>query len=65
VLAVLAGAGPALAAEVIHSFDSNVEVAKDGELTGTESLRVRAEGSAMLHRIYRDFPLTFKDAGAP
>ena len=38
-------------------------VAKDGELTVTETLRVRAEGYEMRHGIYRDFPLTFKDAG--
>jgi hypothetical protein len=51
-----------LAAEIIHSFDSNVEVARDGELTVTETLRVRAEGSVMRHGIYRDFPLAFRDA---
>ena len=62
-IAALAIAGKASAAEVIHSFDSDVQVAKDGELTVTETLRVRAEGSAMRHGIYRDFPLTFRDAG--
>jgi hypothetical protein len=56
-------AGHVFAAEVIQSFDSNVSVAKDGELTVIEALRVRAEGSAMRHGIYRDFPLTFRDAG--
>jgi len=40
-------AGDVFAAEVIQSFDSNVSVAKDGELTVIEALRVRAEGSAM------------------
>ena len=39
------------------------QVAKDGELTVTETLRVQAEGSEMRHGIYRDFPLTFRDAG--
>ena len=64
VLALLLwGAAPARAAEVIYSFDSNVEVAKDGELTVTETIRVRAEHSAIRHGIFRDFPLTFKDAG--
>ena len=62
-IAVLTIAGKASAAEVIHSFDSDVQVAKDGELTVTETLRVRAEGNAMRHGIYRDFPLTFRDAG--
>jgi uncharacterized membrane protein YgcG len=62
-LAALLGAGEAMAAEVIHSFVSEVRVAKDGELTVTETLRVRAEGYSMRHGIYRDFPLTFRDAG--
>ena len=62
-IAALTIAGKASAAEVIHSFDSDVQVAKDGELTVTETLRVRAEGDAMRHGIYRDFPLTFRDAG--
>lgn len=62
-IAALAGTGRAFAAEVIHSFNSDVAIAKDGELTVTETLRVRAEGNAMRHGIYRDFPLTFRDAG--
>ena len=33
------------AAEVIHRFDSVVEVARDGTLTVTETIRVRAEGN--------------------
>jgi hypothetical protein len=61
-LGVLLGAAPAFAAEVIQSFDSNVEVAKDGELSVTETLRVQAEGREMRHGIYRDFLLTFKDS---
>jgi hypothetical protein len=63
-LAALTSAGNAVAAEVIHSFNSDMQVAKDGELTVTETLRVRAEGNAMRHGIYRDFPLTFRDAGS-
>ena len=62
-LVALIGAVHAHAAEVIHSFNSTVAVAKDGELTVTESLRVRAEGREIRHGIYRDFPLTFRDAG--
>jgi hypothetical protein len=56
-------AGHVYAAEVIESLDSNVSLAKDGELTVIEALRLRADGSAMRHGIYRDFPLTFRDAG--
>ncbi|HKS95026.1 MAG TPA: DUF2207 domain-containing protein, partial [Terriglobia bacterium] len=59
---LLGGATSAFAAEVIHSFDSSVRVAKDGELTVTEAIRVQAEGREIRHGIYRDFPLTFKDA---
>ncbi len=60
-IAILAG-GRAFATEVIQSFNSDVQVAKDGELSVTETLRVHAEGYAMRHGIYRDFPLTFRDA---
>ena len=62
VVAFTFGAASARAAEVIHSFVSYVQLAKDGELTVTETIRVRAEGRSMRHGIYRDFPLTFKDA---
>jgi hypothetical protein len=63
VFSLLLYAPAAFAAEVIHSFDSTVRVAKDGELTVTEAIRVQAEGREIRHGIYRDFPLTFKDAG--
>jgi uncharacterized membrane protein YgcG len=52
----------AQAAEVIHTFNSDMQVAKDGELTVTETLRVRAEGRAIRRGIFRDIPLTFRDA---
>ncbi len=50
------------AAEVIHRFNSVVEVARDGTLTVTETIRVRAEGNEIKRGIYRDFPLRFRDA---
>ena len=59
----LGGGASASAAEVINYFDSDVSVAKDDELTVVETIRVQAEGRAMRHGIYRDFPLTFRDAG--
>ncbi|MGN6573893.1 MAG: DUF2207 domain-containing protein [Pseudolabrys sp.] len=62
VLAAALIAVPSNAAEVIHSFVSDVTLAKDGELTVTETLRVRAEGASMRHGIYRDFPMLFRDA---
>lgn len=55
-------AAPGFAAEFIHSFDSDAVLAKDGELTVTETIRVRAEHRAIRHGIYRDFPLVFRDA---
>src|SRR5262245_51163507 len=62
-LLLLSGtATSAFAVELIHSFDSTVRVAKDGELTVTEAIRVQADGREIRHGIYRDFPLTFKDA---
>lgn len=58
----VAAASHGFAAEVIHAFDSTVVLAKDGELTVTERIRVRAEGAAIKRGIFRDFPLTFTDA---
>ncbi len=49
------------AAEVIERFDSEVEVAADGTLTVTETVRVLAEGREIKRGIYRDFPLSFRD----
>ena len=57
------GGDKANAAEVIQSFDSDVRLAKNGEMIVTETVRVQAEGREIRHGIYRDFPLTFKDAG--
>ncbi|MEJ8473459.1 DUF2207 domain-containing protein [Roseibium algae] len=55
--------GQAHAGERIHRFVSNVEVAKSGTLTVTETITVRAEGDQIEHGIFRDIPLTAKDAG--
>jgi uncharacterized membrane protein YgcG len=51
----------AYAQEVIHRFDSQVAVGRDGQLTVTETIVVRAEGREIKRGIYRDFPLTFRD----
>ena len=48
----------ALAEERILSFDSRIEVGKDGVLTVTETIAVRAEGESIRHGIYRDIPVT-------
>jgi hypothetical protein len=60
--ALLFVAKTAVAAETISSFDATVRVAKDGELDVVEAKRVQAEGREIRHGIYRDFPLTFRDA---
>jgi uncharacterized membrane protein YgcG len=63
-VAAVAGIGTlsAHAQEVIHNYDQIVRVARDGTLTVTEAIRVRAEGASIKRGIYRDFPLTFTDA---
>lgn len=53
--------GPAVAREEILSFESNVVVDRDGVLTVTETIRVRAEGSAIKRGIFRDFPTIRRD----
>ena len=47
--------------EVIERYASDVVVARDGTLTVSETIRVRAEGDQIKRGIYRDFPLTFED----
>jgi len=46
-----------LAEEVIRSFDSLVQVNKDGSFLVTETLVVKAEGRKIRRGIFRDFPL--------
>ncbi|PTM98434.1 DUF2207 domain-containing protein [Mycoplana dimorpha] len=58
----LLAAGAGQAAEIISSFHADIEVARDGELTVTETIEVNAEGNLIRRGIYRDFPLTFVDA---
>ncbi len=53
--------GSASAAEIIERFDAQIDVAPNGNLAVTETIRVRAEGRQIKHGIYRDFPLTFLD----
>ncbi|HEU4665240.1 MAG TPA: DUF2207 domain-containing protein [Dokdonella sp.] len=51
----------AAADERILSFQSAIEVAPDGGMDVTETIRVRAEGESIRHGIYRDFPTDYKD----
>lgn len=52
----------AMAEEVIRSFDSLVQVQKDGSFIVSETIVVKAEGRKIKRGIYRDFPLNFEDA---
>ncbi len=55
----------AWAEERITSYDSNVQVQEDGELDVTETIEVTAEGAAIRHGIYRDFPTNRHVMGQP
>ena len=55
---VLAAAACA-ADEAILDFAGDVTVAPDGELTVTETIRVRAQGHVIKRGIYRDFPTEY------
>ncbi len=46
----------AVAAERIRSFDSDIAIARDGELTVRESIIVNVEGKQIRRGIFRDFP---------
>lgn len=51
----------AAADERITFYGSNIEVARNGALTITETISVISEGSQIRHGIYRDFPTTYTD----
>jgi uncharacterized membrane protein YgcG len=57
---------PALRAQpsyehILH-YDSRIDVATNGALTVTETIEVQAEGNAIQHGIYRDFPQLYHGA---
>jgi len=59
--ALLAWPLAAAADERILSFHSKIDIAADGGMDVTETIRVRAEGDAIRHGIYRDFPTDYRD----
>ncbi|MDX2484879.1 MAG: DUF2207 domain-containing protein [Pseudodonghicola sp.] len=60
---LLLGFAPAAqAAEVIRFFESDVQIREDGTLEVSETITVTAEGDAVVHGIYRDFPRDFIDS---
>jgi len=49
------------AQEHIISYHSDIDIALDGSMLVTETLRVRAEGIDIRRGIYRDFPTDYRD----
>jgi uncharacterized membrane protein YgcG len=47
--------------ERILDFHSEMAIAADGGLDVTETIKVRAEGDAIRHGIFREFPTRYKD----
>ncbi len=61
-LALIAVADIAAAAEEILSYNVTVNVGADGVLDVEERIRVNAEGAQIKHGIYRDFPVIYRSA---
>lgn len=62
-LLMVASVSQALSQEVITSFDAQIELSKDGDMTVTETISVIAEGRDISRGIYRDFPRYFLGEG--
>jgi uncharacterized membrane protein YgcG len=58
-LLVLLVSTPLMAAEIIYSFNSDIDVRANGDIYVTENIVVGAEGRAIKRGIYRDFPTTY------
>lgn len=61
-LLLLFAARAAIGEEFIASFDSAIQLEKSGAMTVAETITVNAEGDRIRRGIFRDFPLTFRDA---
>ena len=51
-----------MAAEIIHSFHSDIDIRTNGDIYVTENIIVNSEGKSIKLGIYRDFPTTYTDA---
>lgn len=60
-IALLLVLSPALAAERILDFHSDITIDPDGSMVVRETLAVRAEGDNIRRGIYRDFPTRYRD----
>jgi len=61
-LAALSAGAPTAAADEIRSFDVAIEVAPDGVLDVTETIRIAVDGREITHGINRDFPVQYREA---
>ena len=52
----------ALAEERILDYHADIVVHKDANMTVTETIKVRAEGKAIKHGIFRDLPVTYRNS---
>jgi uncharacterized membrane protein YgcG len=59
--ALLLAATPLSAQEVIKSYDTQVQINRDGSIDVTENITVHAEGNQIRRGIYRDFPTRYSD----
>jgi uncharacterized membrane protein YgcG len=60
-LALLLAAAAAAQTEGIRSFDSRITVNPDGSMQVVETIVVESAGVDMVHGIYRDFPVRYRD----
>jgi uncharacterized membrane protein YgcG len=59
-LAVISAGSAHAQQEEVLSFGSRIEIGADGDLTVTESIKVRATGRSIKRGIYRDFPTVYR-----
>lgn len=59
--ALICCAAPLQSQERIQSYDTKVEIRRDGSIDVTERIAVRAEGNQIRRGIYRDFPTRYSD----
>ena len=65
VLLACAAAAPARADDIerVTEFRQDIEVARDGTVTVSETITVNAQGDFIQHGIFRDFPTIYRAAG--
>ena len=61
VFALLLLSLPLAAEERILSYDSDITIGTDGDMTVRETIRIAAQGKNIRRGIYREFPTTYND----